>query len=144
MSDTENSRTSAPTRRPWQFQPGVCPNPGGKPKVPAEVVALAREYTTRAIHRLGGRSSKARTSAPRQQPPLRCLIEPGVRRRYRSLMRMSSPLSLLHLIAAKSIAAQLQSELDAGRMPKPPDERNVPLIDFNDPAALARLPPALE
>lgn len=34
------------------FQKGVCPNPGGRPKVLAEVRDLAREYTVVAIETL--------------------------------------------------------------------------------------------
>ena len=39
---TENSLVSVPERPPWQFKPGVSPNPGGRPK---GIAALVREQT---------------------------------------------------------------------------------------------------
>ena len=50
------------------FKPGVCPNPGGRPKKQSEVVELARELSVdavRALHRIAtkGRSERARIEA---------------------------------------------------------------------------------
>lgn len=45
------------------FQKGVCPNPGGRPKVLAEVRELAREHTEDAMNAL---ASIARAGKPDQ------------------------------------------------------------------------------
>ena len=46
--------TEPPTRNPGWFTPGQSGNPGGRPKVLAEVQALAREHTPAAITALAG------------------------------------------------------------------------------------------
>jgi hypothetical protein len=50
--------------------------------------------------------------------------------------------NLLHLVAARAIAEQMQAAFEAGQRPQPPDERRT--IDFSNPNAMIDLPPALE
>ena len=50
------------------FKPGVCPNPGGRPKQQSEVIQLARELSVdavRSLHKIAtkGKSERARIEA---------------------------------------------------------------------------------
>jgi hypothetical protein len=53
---------------PYAFKKGTCPNPGGKPKEGADVIALARELSpdaVRSLHKIAmrGKSERARIEA---------------------------------------------------------------------------------
>lgn len=63
---TENSRGTAKRRGPGRpFPKGVSGNPGGRPKVIAEVRELAREQTSRAIAALVGVMEQGQSEAAR-------------------------------------------------------------------------------
>ena len=48
-SGTENC---GKTTKPWQFQPGICANPGGRPKIAKNIRELARGHTETALRAL--------------------------------------------------------------------------------------------
>lgn len=54
MSEPENRPQTelAPTRGPGQFLPGKSGNPGGRPKIPVEVIELLRTTTMDSVKKL--------------------------------------------------------------------------------------------
>jgi hypothetical protein len=116
---TESSSSSVSDRPSWQLKPGQSGNPGGRPKELLSAQKLARAYTTEAIEALvrGLKDPKHYVAAAT------ALLDCGWGKPVQPVANEdNSPLTLLHLVAARGVAEAMQAKLDAGQTPPAPDE----------------------
>jgi hypothetical protein len=142
-AEPERSRKAgSPPPPAHQFKPGQSGCPGGRPKASYDFSRSAREYTpdvlAMLVRSLDARDWRERHSAAG------ILLDRALGKAPLKIEGDAAALTvnLLHLIAARHIAEQMQQAYAAGRSMPPPDERRT--IDFSNPNAMIDLPPALE
>jgi len=104
------------------FQPGNCANPGGRPKVPQTVKALAREFTEVSIRRLAAIVNSENATQSAQVQAATALLDRG----------WGKPLQQLEVGEAGAFNEMSEDEVDryisdtAARlaMLAPPDEED--------------------
>jgi hypothetical protein len=121
------------------WKPGQSGNARGRPKIPFDLPAACREHAAAAVQVL----VDALHDPKNKIEAAKVLLDRGFGKAPVVIEgEAAATLSLMHLIAARHIAAELQEAFLAGRSMPPPDERQV--IDFSNPTTLQHLEPALE